>query len=267
MTATSLTMDNRLSIVSTQPRRRNKKNLSLAIGEKTALPQLSPLHSTPTTIPYAHGPVRILPQLYLGAERNATDLEQLRAYSIQCMLNVAAEVHNPHEHLFRQQPLKDEETEKGKEATMMHYQKFPWRHNQDDLATELDRAVQAIQQTRDVAHQTILVHCQCGVARSATLIIAYVMKTMHMPMQEAYDFVKARAPAINPNLNLLSQLREYGQTIIKEEDRNRSLENKILRVWKRKPKVAQEEQAKKKTALENEGWWHKKPPASGFFVC
>ncbi|KAG0182263.1 Dual specificity protein phosphatase 10 [Apophysomyces sp. BC1034] len=223
MTATSLTLDNRLSIVSVQSRRR--------------------------------------------AERNATDLDQLRALSIQYMVNVAEEVHNPHEHLFQHQPLDNEEAgSKERNATTMHYQKFPWRHNQDDLATELDRAVRAIQQTRDVANQTILVHCQCGVARSATLIIAYIMKTMHMPMQDAYDFVKARAPAINPNLNLLSQLREYGQTIVKEDNRNRSIETSLLRAWKRKSKRS-EEQSNKKTTLENEGWWHKKQPPPGFFVC
>ncbi|KAI8138325.1 protein-tyrosine phosphatase-like protein [Fennellomyces sp. T-0311] len=98
------------------------------------------------------------------------------------------------------------------EKQNMAYKKLPWKHNQDNLITELDTAIAAIDRARDSGH-TILVHCQCGVARSATVVVAYVMKTLNLPMQEAYDYVKAQAPGINPNLSLLYQLREYEQKL------------------------------------------------------
>lgn len=58
----------------------------------------------------------------------------------------------------------------------------------------------------------IIIHCQCGVSRSATLAVAYVMTlaaTGIMPgllgnmrtMQDAYDFVKDRSPWIGPNVS------------------------------------------------------------------
>lgn len=203
--------------------------------------------------PYQHGPSRILPQLYLGAERNTLDLDMLRQLSVQCMLNVAEEVVHPQEQQFTtfeeilDRPLPTPSLSRASTAsiasslhtiatnvfdmspssprfffdnsstspTRFHpqqqsfmYKKLPWKHNQDNLVHELDAAIAAIDQARDAGY-TILVHCQCGVARSATVVIAYIMKTLKLPMQEAYDYVKVRAPGINPNLSLLYQLHEY----------------------------------------------------------
>ena len=54
--------------------------------------------------------------------------------------------------------------------------------------------------------------CQCGISRSATLAIAYLMSlavTGQAPshlghlktMQETYDMVKAKSPCIGPNVS------------------------------------------------------------------
>jgi hypothetical protein len=54
--------------------------------------------------------------------------------------------------------------------------------------------------------------CQCGVSRSATLVIAYIMSLAvagllpdqlgHLKgMQDTYDMVKARSPSIGPNVS------------------------------------------------------------------
>lgn len=54
--------------------------------------------------------------------------------------------------------------------------------------------------------------CQCGISRSATLVIAYVMSLAasgllpdllgHLSgMQDAYEFVKCQSPWIGPNVS------------------------------------------------------------------
>lgn len=249
-------------------RRRNNKNLSLCLTNSARLcsAPATPHFRPPQTGPYHDGPVRIMPYLYLGAEKNTLDLDQLRQLSIQCMLNVAAEVQHPHEHLFSPldnpvipSPSLSRASTASSVASSLNtitppdsaassprpiittdaafsprrrqasigssdqhpyniigYKKLSWEHNQDNLVQELDEAIATIDRARD-AGQTILVHCQCGVARSATVIIAYVMKTLRLPMQEAYDYVKERAPAISPNLGLLYQLREYEQKLQNNE--------------------------------------------------
>ncbi|KAJ1886824.1 hypothetical protein LPJ71_008926, partial [Coemansia sp. S17] len=64
-------------------------------------------------------------------------------------------------------------------------------------------------------HQGVLVHCQLGVSRSASLVIAYVMRTMAMAFGPAYEYVRLRAPCISPNLSLIAQLSEYGELLAK----------------------------------------------------
>ena len=56
----------------------------------------------------------------------------------------------------------------------------------------------------------ILIHCQCGVSRSASLVVAYgLYKNPELSVQDAYDAVKKRSRWIGPNMNLIYQLSEF----------------------------------------------------------
>ncbi|KAI9485235.1 MAG: protein-tyrosine phosphatase-like protein [Benjaminiella poitrasii] len=237
-TSTSSTLANR---------RRNNKNLSLCLSPDTTNYLSEPI-KTANNIrlekqqkddinAYPLGPAKIMPYLYLGSEKNALDLDHLRQLHVQAILNVAAEVNNPYEYLFQSMDdmlahtiapspslskassISTQSTSSVETMTSIAsnqpvaYQKLPWQHNQDNLVDELVKAMDVIDRAR-AAEQTILVHCQCGVARSATVIIAYVMKTLQLPLQEAYNHVKKLAPPISPNLGLLFQLREFEQTLL-----------------------------------------------------
>uniref|UniRef100_A0A3B3QP52 protein-tyrosine-phosphatase n=1 Tax=Paramormyrops kingsleyae TaxID=1676925 RepID=A0A3B3QP52_9TELE len=75
------------------------------------------------------------------------------------------------------------------------------------------------------AHQRgrgVLVHCQAGVSRSATIVIAYLMKHTRMTMMDAYKYVRGRRPVVSPNLNFMGQLLEF------ERDLNSGITPRIL---------------------------------------
>ncbi|OAJ37198.1 protein-tyrosine phosphatase [Batrachochytrium dendrobatidis JEL423] len=109
----------------------------------------------------------------------------------------------------RRQSLNQPAAAQQLQSGLVRHYKFAWAHNQD-LSTSLDAAIQVIQQARD-SGQSVLVHCQQGVSRSAALVIAYVMKSQHMQFQDAYALVKECAPHISPNVNLVAQLVEFEQ--------------------------------------------------------
>ncbi len=53
-----------------------------------------------------------------------------------------------------------------------------------------------------------LVHCQAGVSRSASFIIAFVMKRIKCSLEQAYTFVKQRRPMVFPNFGFQHQLKK-----------------------------------------------------------
>ena len=59
----------------------------------------------------------------------------------------------------------------------------------------------------------ILIHCQAGVSRSATVTIAYLLKHSTLTMTDAYRYVKQKRAIISPNFNFMGQLMEFEQAL------------------------------------------------------
>jgi len=57
--------------------------------------------------------------------------------------------------------------------------------------------------------KSVLVHCQAGISRSSTLVIAYWMRYRGMTRDEAYLQVKKRRPCICPNQGFWKELQVY----------------------------------------------------------
>jgi len=104
----------------------------------------------------------------------------------------------------------------------LKYKKFFWTHNQENLIADFIPAFAFIDEARS-AGRNILVHCQCGVSRSASLIISYVMKVNRMTLNQAYEFVKDKSPYISPNMSLVYQLVEFEKTLKLGNNNNNSM--------------------------------------------
>merc|ERR1719474_1751260 len=70
----------------------------------------------------------------------------------------------------------------------------------------------------------VLVHCQCGVSRSASMVIGYVMFANRWSFEPARDFVKERRSKISPNEGFVKQLIEY-QRVLEAENLSKSNHN------------------------------------------
>ncbi|MEO0325323.1 MAG: dual specificity protein phosphatase [Myxococcota bacterium] len=55
----------------------------------------------------------------------------------------------------------------------------------------------------------LLVHCEAGVSRSATLAIAQLMETGRLSFFTAFERVRAKRPGVLPNLGFASQLQRF----------------------------------------------------------
>ena len=56
--------------------------------------------------------------------------------------------------------------------------------------------------------ETILVHCQAGISRSASLVLAHLIINRHMTAIDALKWLRARRPCVDPNRGFWRQLEE-----------------------------------------------------------
>lgn len=132
----------------------------------------------------------------------------------------------------------------------IRYIKLPWTHDQTELALlnggfaqgcaviaealAIDHYGQRLTDEEGSSLQpgNILVHCQCGVSRSATLAIAFVMQAaaLNYPyeatknltgMHDCYNLVKELSSSISPNVSLIYQLVEWERHLSAEAVRLR----------------------------------------------
>jgi len=77
-----------------------------------------------------------------------------------------------------------------------------------DLRSHLDDACARIEKSL-AAGKNVLVHCQQGISRSASVVIAYLIKNHGMSYEFAFAFVKKYRPCIKPNSGFVKCLKEW----------------------------------------------------------
>lgn len=178
---------------------------------------------------YPDGPICIYdPHVYLYYEPTA---EEASHYDV--IFNVASEVKNPFyghakdleaaerdplPNLRRRasSPSTPKASDLSRVSSLPEYIHIPWEHN-TDIVPDLHRLVKIVDD-RVQQGKRVLIHCQCGVSRSASLIVAYgLYKNPSITVQEAYDAVKRRSKWIGPNMNLIMQLQEFRSGLLRAD--------------------------------------------------
>ncbi|XP_043942245.1 dual specificity protein phosphatase 14-like [Protopterus annectens] len=133
---------------------------------------------------------QITPCLYLSSGNAATNRHLVYSRSVTCIINATMEIPNTN--------WPDMEYVKVPVADLPHAL----------LSLYFDTVADKINQMEKNNGRT-LVHCVAGVSRSASLVIAYLMKYHKLSLVEAHDWVKARRPIIRPNSGFWQQLIDY----------------------------------------------------------
>ena len=94
------------------------------------------------------------------------------------------------------------------------YLHVPWDHN-SEILEDLYCLCRLIDE-RVQAGKKVLVHCQLGVSRSASLVIAYgLYKGYQSDFHSMYMSVKERSQWVGPNMSLIYQLTDFGSKVVK----------------------------------------------------
>ena len=135
---------------------------------------------------------QILDRLYLSSEDVALDRELLAKHNITHILNLTTNVPNKFEHeiIYKKLLIYD----------------LPNQSMKSIFEESFEFIDEALGKSPD---SNMLVHCNAGVSRSSTVVIAYLLKKrLFASLNETYDHVKARRPAICPNPGFVRQLKE-----------------------------------------------------------
>lgn len=135
---------------------------------------------------YSH----VLDKVVLGSQDVAHDLDILTKNKITHILNVATGVINLFEGWFT-------------------YKKIQVYDNPEWQIIEIfEESIEFINKAV-LAGGCVLVHCNAGVSRAASIVIAYLMKHYGMKYEEAHRFVKSKRSFIRPNDGFVEQLKIY----------------------------------------------------------
>ncbi|CDQ62020.1 unnamed protein product [Oncorhynchus mykiss] len=132
----------------------------------------------------------IKPYLLLGSQDAAHDFGTLRKYKVSHILNVAYGVENAFPDLFIYKTLSILDVP------------------DTDITSYFQECSKFIDQA-NAEKGVVLVHCNSGVSRSASVVIGYLMSTEGKPFNDAFTVVKSARPATCPNPGFLEQLKGF----------------------------------------------------------
>ncbi|KPP62156.1 hypothetical protein Z043_119675, partial [Scleropages formosus] len=186
-----------------------------------------PMSLSQPCLPVANvGPTRILPHLYLGSQKDVLNKDLMAQNGITYVLNASNTCPKPDficDSHFMRIPVNDNYCEKllpwldktndfiGNTQSTADGSVEPWFlvNSSCILSTGIFPCCPTSVDKAKVSNCRVIVHCLAGISRSATIAIAYIMKTMGLSSDDAYRFVKDRRPSISPNFNFLGQLLEF----------------------------------------------------------
>lgn len=173
--------------------------------------------------------MEILPFLYLGSAYHAARRDMLDALGITALLNVSSDCPNHFEGHYQYKCIPVEDNHKADISS--------WFMEAIEYIGEcLCRDVVSIGGTGGrvpcwqgrglTSHPCcppdsvkeccgrVLVHCQAGISRSATICLAYLMMKKRVKLEEAFEFVKQRRSIISPNFSFMGQLLQFESQVL-----------------------------------------------------
>ncbi|NWX92782.1 DUS4 phosphatase, partial [Nothoprocta pentlandii] len=170
------------------------------------------------------GPVEILPFLYLGSAYHAARRDMLDALGITALLNVSPDCPNHFEGHYEYKSIPVEDNHKADISSwFMEAIEFIGegpggravvRVGMGSGAALTPRAPVPVADAVQERRGRVLVHCQAGISRSATICLAYLMMKQRVRLDEAFEFVKQRRSVISPNFSFMGQLLQFEAQVL-----------------------------------------------------
>lgn len=142
------------------------------------------------------------PQIVLGALPFRRDVKRLKELGVTAVVNTCLEYPGP----------VDEYRACGLEQ--FHMPTVDFTHpNYEDVVNAVEFIERQVRQNGKV-----YVHCKAGRARSATVVMCWLIKSLQKPATEIQQLLLAKRPHVNPRLYQRPVVQEFERRFLKNED-------------------------------------------------
>ncbi len=76
-----------------------------------------------------------------------------------------------------------------------------------NLLNDLEKGINFIK--RNIKRTNVFVHCQKGISRSGSMVIAFLMDVLKFPLKKALKFCKRKRGIVDPNKGFMAQLKLF----------------------------------------------------------
>lgn len=128
---------------------------------------------------------QITPQVYFGTFEDAKNENNLRKIGVTHIISLIGPKHSIKNMKHRHYPMND--------------------YGRTDLKLVIKKLQNFVEESQKVGNK-LFVHCQSGQNRSATVVLAFLMKCEYMSLKDAYRKVKKKRPVVQINKQYAKQL-------------------------------------------------------------
>ena len=146
----------------------------------------------------------IRPGLYLGSIEGRFSVPKLDIKTVVCVISPAE--YGKGNWRFFEYDEDEMDVDDCDRIQEIHYPLYD--DATEDILSIVKKALPTIQ-TSLTSKRSVLVHCAAGISRSASVVIAYLMKTEGLSFNDAKQEVKKKRPIINPNPGFSAQLENW----------------------------------------------------------
>ena len=133
---------------------------------------------------------KITDKIFLGDLTYASKIETLKTKKISSIISLCGKLSPKYSNTFNQK--------------IIYIEDLP----SENIIQYFKECIEFIEKNK-----TIYIHCLCGISRSPTIVIAYLMWKKHSSYFDTFQFVKKIRNSINPNGGFTQQLKIFDKLL------------------------------------------------------
>ncbi len=158
---------------------------------------------------------QVLPRVFIGNAAAARDVQFFNRYKINFVINVTESELN-----YFESEINNKKLIRIEDACVKYLSLAVSDTCSTNLSIYFPQTNQFIKNCLYSDKNALLVHCKCGVSRSSSILLAYLISVQQMTLSNALKLIKKERRRIRPNIGFFLQLLQLEKDVFENTDGN-----------------------------------------------